>query len=208
MASVGHRIRQAREAAGLSQEELAARVGCSRAAVGTWERDEKEPRRSAVKRLSVALNQPESYFDRIGSGGIAVAPDANSVQIIQIDWSDIARLARGDEAVNATTVSVEVTPVNQIQADEHRIVVIDDSMAPTIRPDDVIAFSTSRKPADGDLVIAYVDGHDAGVLRNYRERGNGHFDIWPANPIYPTVTHNSQTPVTIVGVAIRHLRNL
>lgn len=208
MPTIGKRIRAARERAGLSQDELARRVGVSRAAVGTWERDEKEPRKAIAQRLMSVLSLSASAFNRFGSGGVALAPQAQLSTITQLEWSDIPLIAAGLPPVGAKTVHVEITPVNPLVENEYRLVVTDDSMSPDINPGDVIAYEAHTHPADGDLVIAHVNGDPLGILRNYRKRGNGAFDLWPINPNFPTVTHNASTHITIVGVVVRHLRFL
>jgi len=62
------RLRFRREMAGLTQEELAARAGVSKNALGALERGASEPRPSTIRRLAEALGcQPEEL----------VSPDAS-----------------------------------------------------------------------------------------------------------------------------------
>lgn len=57
MSGIGDRIRQAREAMGLSQEDLAARVdGVSRVAVSQWENGESRPRDKRLEKIAQALH--------------------------------------------------------------------------------------------------------------------------------------------------------
>jgi transcriptional regulator with XRE-family HTH domain len=58
---VGQRIRQARKDAGLSQTQLAARLGSSQATVSYAERS-SWVRRSVLERYAQALRRPLSYF--------------------------------------------------------------------------------------------------------------------------------------------------
>lgn len=60
---IGKRIRQAREAAGLTQGELAGQVGLSQRAVSYAERQSWISRRT-LERYSEALGKPLSYFLR------------------------------------------------------------------------------------------------------------------------------------------------
>jgi transcriptional regulator with XRE-family HTH domain len=52
---LGGRLRELREAAGLTQQQVADAVGCSWQAVSRWERDKREPGWSQVIALCAAL---------------------------------------------------------------------------------------------------------------------------------------------------------
>ena len=54
-AEVGRRIRRARARAGVSQEALAARIGCGRPTVCRWERGRRLPALGALVRVAAAL---------------------------------------------------------------------------------------------------------------------------------------------------------
>jgi transcriptional regulator with XRE-family HTH domain len=56
MVNVGHLVRSAREAAGLSQAELAARIGTTQPVVSRWERGHDEPRLSTLARIARACD--------------------------------------------------------------------------------------------------------------------------------------------------------
>jgi transcriptional regulator with XRE-family HTH domain len=52
MVNTGHLVRSAREAAGLSQADLAARLGTTQPVVSRWERGHDEPRLSTLVRIA------------------------------------------------------------------------------------------------------------------------------------------------------------
>ncbi len=54
--SIGERVRQARKAAGLSQADLAERIGVSQPAIATWESGVHDPRRVVMAKLADALS--------------------------------------------------------------------------------------------------------------------------------------------------------
>ncbi|MBQ7352741.1 MAG: helix-turn-helix transcriptional regulator [Clostridia bacterium] len=58
----GERLRQAREAAGMSQEEVARVLGVSQAAYSYFENGEKNPSLPAAKRLAVVLHTSLDYL--------------------------------------------------------------------------------------------------------------------------------------------------
>lgn len=60
--TVGQRIKTARLAVDLSQEELAGRLGTSRYVVHRWERGHNQPNRKYRRRLAEEFGQPSNYF--------------------------------------------------------------------------------------------------------------------------------------------------
>lgn len=61
---VGARLREAREARGLSGASLADMLGVSRQAIALYENDERSPSPEMVGRMSTALNLPQPFFLR------------------------------------------------------------------------------------------------------------------------------------------------
>ena len=55
--NIGNLVRSARESAGLSQAELAARVGTTQPVVSRWERGHEEPRLSTLAKLARACGR-------------------------------------------------------------------------------------------------------------------------------------------------------
>ncbi len=53
--SLGQRIRKARIAAGLRQADVAARMGTQAPCVCFWEREQREPTLSSLRRLASAI---------------------------------------------------------------------------------------------------------------------------------------------------------
>lgn len=56
------RIRQARRALGLTQEQLAERLNRGQQTVYSWERGTRHPRRSDMQRLAEVLDKPLAWF--------------------------------------------------------------------------------------------------------------------------------------------------
>ncbi len=69
-ASIGERIRAARKTAGLSQIDLAARVGVSQPSVANWESGAHDPRRLMITKIAAALGVATDW---IASGARSAA---------------------------------------------------------------------------------------------------------------------------------------
>lgn len=62
---LGQYIAKRRKYMGLTQEELAEKVGVSKSAIAKWETDRGLPDRDNLKRLSVVINVPVEEMHRI-----------------------------------------------------------------------------------------------------------------------------------------------
>jgi len=60
--NIGTRIQEAREELGITQHELAARLGCTQAALSNYELGKRRLYLSNLERIAGALGKPLSYF--------------------------------------------------------------------------------------------------------------------------------------------------
>jgi len=60
--SIGARIQQTREELGITQQELAATLGCSQAALSNYELGKRRLYLANLERIANALGKPLSYF--------------------------------------------------------------------------------------------------------------------------------------------------
>ncbi|MGB5925678.1 MAG: helix-turn-helix transcriptional regulator [Dehalococcoidia bacterium] len=60
--SIGTRIQQTREELGITQQELAATLGCSQAALSNYELGKRRLYLANLERIANALGKPLSYF--------------------------------------------------------------------------------------------------------------------------------------------------
>lgn len=60
--TTGQMIKKVRQAAGMTQQELADRLGISYVGVSQWETDKRNPKQDTLVRIANALNVPVSYL--------------------------------------------------------------------------------------------------------------------------------------------------
>ena len=60
--SIGARIQQARDELGITQQELAARLGCTQAALSNYELCKRRLYLTNLEQIANALGKPLSYF--------------------------------------------------------------------------------------------------------------------------------------------------
>ena len=59
---IGRRIQQAREESGLTQEELASRLGCTQSALSNYELGKRRLYLNVLSQIAQVLNKPLDYF--------------------------------------------------------------------------------------------------------------------------------------------------
>ena len=89
-ATFGDRVAAAREKAGMSQGQLARRIGVKKSTLVGWEQDLSEPRANRLSTLSGLLNVSMSWL-LTGEGDELSAPSADS---LGESMADIARELR------------------------------------------------------------------------------------------------------------------
>ncbi|MCL6611091.1 MAG: helix-turn-helix domain-containing protein [Peptococcaceae bacterium] len=60
--SIGKRLQMAREEAGLSQEQLAARIGCSQSTLSNYEKGRRRLYLAQLEKIAEELQKPMEYF--------------------------------------------------------------------------------------------------------------------------------------------------
>jgi SOS-response transcriptional repressor LexA len=197
-------IKARREAIGLSQVELAEKLGVSRQAISDWENRRGFPRARRFKDLERILGLERGSIDTFSLPGVIklqqnpYSVDNASKFIPVINLSDIT--SEGPmRHESRTAIPVE----SEYPEDCYGVLIEDQSMAPDYVPGDIAIVSPSIPPRDGDDVVATYN--DSPVLRRYRPRGNA-YDLVPLSSDYLTVTINDDQPGMVLATLIEHRR--
>lgn len=206
--SVGERIRTARTKLGLSQVELAKRVGVSRGAIYQWEsgntqqiRHDKIPRLAAVLGISVTALQP------FGGGTVAPIEKNQKSYVVLIGWGELAALPAlggGKMKMSALTRAKYIEVDLEISPECVALRVEDNSMEPGFRKRDIVIIDPNITPADGDHVLVRLAKTEEHLFRRYVSRRADAYDLVAENADYPTVTINAKFPAEIMGVLVEH----
>lgn len=118
---IGHRIKQARAAAGLTQTELAHAVGVSRGLVGQWENHTKKPGRDLVRRIATATSVSVEFLlgdERLDEGRLIISSADEAALIRRYRMlSDKQRRSIHDLiGISATFPDAEAAPVMALDA--------------------------------------------------------------------------------------------
>lgn len=222
--TIGHRLRQAREVAGLTQGEVGKSIGKSQSAISDYERGRLGIELPELMKLAKIVGQPTSYFldeetpdlERGAETEIRKAcrlmetalerlqvPPPGSEPVKWVQW-------RGEVpgGIPAETLELEYVPVpaSLLRNDDvFACTVRGDSMIGRgIRNSDRVIIDPNLSPHDGDIVVARKD--DEVVIRIYREDEDGLYLIAAARG-YPRLRLQEAIIVGVVTGWFRYHKN-
>lgn len=213
----GDRLNAVMKEKGISQKELATRMGISRQTVYQWRSDMRYPRPETVEKIAAALGVSPGVL-AYGEGSQCLSVEEEGcVHIPQLDVK--ASCGFGVMApeslsiVRILTVSKPWVLRHCAGADLSRLAIINivgDSMQPLFNDGDFVIVDTGVQRVSGEDIYAFNNDSDLFVKRI--QRGfDGSATIISENPVYPpiTVPAESQANIHIIGrvvtiCAIRH----
>lgn len=113
--TVGSRIKREREAAGLTQAELANRIGTASSMIGQWENNNRNPKSAVLEKIAAALN---ISIDRLLYDSVIkteVLP--GKAWIIQIDDPNLDNFIYRIEAVDSESFDFVQNMIASVVAD-------------------------------------------------------------------------------------------
>lgn len=205
--TVGERIRAAREKLGLTQVQLAKKVGVSRGAIYQWETDTTQQiRRDKVPRLAAVLGIDVTALSPFGGGGVSPVDRANKPNyVVLLSWSDLEAIGVGGRMKMSALKKPGYIEVDvDISPEAKALKIEDNSMEPGFSKRDIIILDPHIEPREGDHVLVRLQQTGEHLFRRYVERVRGAYDLLAENPDYPTVTINAKFPAEVMGVLVEH----
>jgi SOS-response transcriptional repressor LexA len=208
MKTIGSKIRELRERAGLTQTALAKAVGVSKAAVSQWESDETTPTGPNLVKCATILDVTAESLTRTNSANVeTIMPPFHPIPLIDYvqagQWAEIADAYQPGDGEEMLSTSGPCGPHTFGLRVKGR------SMEPDYLEGDIIIVDPDVRPDPGGFVVAKLDDTEEATFKKYRPRGTDEqgveiIDLVPLNEDFPTITLSSKTPGRIVGTVIEH----
>ncbi len=194
----GEKLRAYREAHGLTQEQLAGKLGTSKQVISRYEKNQRSPKLSVASKYAQALSLPARYFVddtevAIPSGFIPV-PRMQRVPIV-------GAIACGDPI----TAEENVEGYAETPADRHvdfALICKGDSMIDAgIRDGDIVYIKKQPEVENGQIAAVRIDG-EATLKRVYYSGDT--LILQPANALFPPLSFKGPELETVVieGLAV------
>ena len=190
----GQRVKKLRIEAGLTQEDIAKKLGLSKTAVGAWENGRAKPRLDKMNQLSDLFGVPVSEL----LGERQVVGSSKLVPLVgYTHMGDVVDEDTCDRMVEVPTSVAEAHPSGYcVHADGGCM----DNRYPT---DCVLMVDPDMEPRNGCAVLAEVEGYRS-VVRTYL-RGASTLVLSPdshSGAYEDIVIHAGDEPVALKGVVV------
>lgn len=198
MAEIGKRIREKREAIGMTQEELASKLGYkNKSSIAKIETGANDIIQSKVVEFANVLDTTVAYL----MGWDNPTPSRKGVVV-----NVLGRVAAGIpiDAIK-DIIDTEEIPEEMARTGEFfGLQIHGDSMTPSICNGDIVIVKQQNDAESGDIVIATINGDEATCkrLRKYKDG----IELISNNPSYSPFEFNNQEieekPVRIIGKVV------
>lgn len=178
--TIGKRIAEARTNLSLSQADLAQKTGFGKTRISNWETGFRTPKLEESKILEKFLGVPAPYLLGLTHSKTTdpqppqspyphtfpAIPIYTEQHVIQkaISGSYIATNAHADDSHYLPLLNHQKHLVDK-QAFAFQL--LDDSMAPEYRKNDIIVFDPTAKPRHNDTILAFIPSNQEVIFRKY-----------------------------------------
>lgn len=192
-------VKQARERAGKTQEDLGIAVGVTKANVSAWEHGRHAPRLEHVYAISRVTGQPtppglERHHVKPLSGVVYIPLMQSEMMLTPIEH----RRAHQTPAVEVVLPESFIEALHLKKPDALRMLhAYDDSMEPTISAGDTLLADSSVRQIAGDGVYV-LSANSRVFVRRVRQRLDGSHEVSSDNPTQKT-TETLSEGVQVLG---------
>lgn len=189
-------LKKLREDVGMSQAELAKKIGVSQSTVGMWESGRNSPEFNNLQKIA-------SIFD------VSIGFLVEGVEEPHKKGNWIPVLGKVQAGIPTTAVEdildyEEITPEMAAQGEHFALQVRGNSMQPKMDEGDVVIVRQQPDVDSGDTAIVLVNGDDA-TIKKIKKMDSGIMLI-PMNPAYEPLFYSrdeiENLPVMILGKVI------
>lgn len=206
--AIGEKIRKAREAIGISQEELGKRLGFSGVAISHYEKGRSKIAIDDLRRIAEITGKPMAYF--LGEDYEKLSPEVEEriiqqkiAPLLKVKYIPVlGKVAAGNPilAVENIIKYIPVPEVSPIDCD-YALIVKGDSMKDAGIEDGDYVLIRQQDYADsiGQIVVCLIDGEQVTLKELWRDE-QGQWWLRPRNNEYDPIPVNPDSGARILGV--------
>ncbi|NSL19575.1 helix-turn-helix domain-containing protein [Tatlockia micdadei] len=214
---IGRRILEARKAKGLTLKELGELAGnLKQTRLTNWEQGTRAPGPEEIKQLAQALDVSPAFLMCLSDEKQIIKAKAPSQLIPLLDhrqagnsklYIDTIREQELSGGMIFISVSTELLP--ELSAQTFALKMVDDSMTPEIRVNDVLIIDPAIPPKPGNYVAVKIDGKSEVIICQYKKLSytSSEFELLTLNDHWPNIKVADDVNVEIIGIVVQKTRN-
>lgn len=194
---LGFRIKEARKSNGLSQDDLAKKVGTSKSVISGYEAGKNDPAQSMVIKLSEALKVSINWLmfgDELKQYPKNILPIKKSTKKIPL----LGTITAGQPILAEENFEEYIDIDKKVNADFCLKVNGDSMINANIRNGDIVFIKKQPDAEDGEIAAVLID--DSATLKRVYKIGDV-IQLRAENPAFKPITLNGSENVLILGKA-------
>ncbi|MCI5651042.1 MAG: helix-turn-helix domain-containing protein [Ruminococcus bromii] len=201
----GEKIKAARKAVGMTQKQLAEKIGVANTTVSNWEKNANRPDPDQIELLCGLLNIAPSILFGEKESELIIPPGFEPMPKMAT-VPRVGAIACGDPIL----AEQNIEDYDKVPADWHAdftLVCEGDSMMPRIQDGDVVAIRRTPSVENGEIAAVRI-GDEATLKHIYLHAD--YIELRPENPAFPSIIRrrNEMNDVHIEGKAVGLCRSL
>lgn len=211
---IGRRIHEARKAKGLTIKALGELTdNFKQTRITNWEHGLRLPGPEEIKQLAKALDVPAAYLMCLSDDKETKQTKNPGQLILLLDHRQacdakphIKAMCEQGLPSNVIYISVSTMLLPELGADAFALTMIDDSMMPEIRVNDVLVIDPAVSPKPGDFVVVKIAGKNEVIVCQYRKLSytSSEYELMTLNENWPNIKMGDG--VEVLGTVVQKIR--
>ncbi|HAT6933095.1 S24 family peptidase [Legionella pneumophila serogroup 1] len=218
---IGKRILEARKAKGLTLKALGELAGgLKQTRLTNWEQGVRTPGPEEIKSLAQALDVSPAYLMCLSDTSQSRSTNNPSQLIPLLDHRQacdaplyLNMIREHKQSDDVVYISVSTALLPELSANAFALKMVDESMIPEIRVNDVLIVSPDVQPRPGDFVVALLESEQIVIVRKYKQlsasRDVQQYELVALNEDWADIrVDSSDVAAQIIGCGVGLIRSL
>ncbi|CZG39669.1 transcriptional repressor DicA [Legionella pneumophila] len=214
---IGKRILEARKAKGLTLKALGELAGdLKQTRLTNWEQGTRTPGPEEIKLLAQALDVSPAFLMCLSDEQQIRKTKSHSHLIPLLDHhqacdakSYVEAIRDQDSAGDVVFISASTVLLPELSGNAFALKMIDESMMPEIRVNDILVIDLSTSPQPGDFVLVKLADKPETIVCQYKKLSytSSEFELLTLNDNWPNIKVSNGGEAKIIGVVVQNIRN-
>ncbi|HAU1145984.1 TPA: helix-turn-helix domain-containing protein [Legionella pneumophila] len=213
---IGKRILEARKAKGLTLKALGELTGgLKQTRLTNWEQGVRTPGPEEIKSLARALDVSPAYLMCLSDEKLLkkLTPPSRLIPLLNHHQAcnallHIKTIQEQEDLNNITLIPVSLALLPDLSPAAFSLKMLDDSMTPEIRINDIQVIDPNAQVNPGDYVAVKISGKEEAFICLYKKLSYtlSEFELLTLNDNWPNLKFNADMEVKIIGKVVQNIR--